>query len=207
MRDRWRALGVLAAALFAVNVVARLIIRFGFEGDDTAADRVSLAMFLVIGLILAGLVFRWGAATAGRRWGGDVAAAVGVALAADRPGRAAAGRAQPVRRRAGHFFAQIWLYLRGRRRRGARRLPDPHRAGPRLPLPAAQAVRRDQDREAPPRRPPLTTPIARRSWSCGARRGRFVAVRSHHNPKIDGGGRALPSFVRGRCGSGSCGGW
>ena len=65
--------GVLAAALFAVNVVARLVIRFGFDGDDTAADRVSLAMFVVIGLILAAVAFRWGAAPAagplGRRHG------------------------------------------------------------------------------------------------------------------------------------------
>ena len=53
---------MLVAALFAVNVVARLITQFGFDGDDTAADRVSLTMFAVIGLILAVVAFRWGVA-------------------------------------------------------------------------------------------------------------------------------------------------
>ncbi|WP_320066384.1 hypothetical protein [Micromonospora sp. RTGN7] len=80
MKDRWRTLGVLAAALFAVNVAARVVVRLGFDGNDTAADRVSLAMFLVIGAILAGLVFRWGQDRPVARWGADVAAAVGVAL-------------------------------------------------------------------------------------------------------------------------------
>ncbi len=37
MGQRWRAVGVLAIALFAVNVFARLVIRFGFDGDDTVA--------------------------------------------------------------------------------------------------------------------------------------------------------------------------
>ena len=53
MSERWRGTAVLAVALFAVNVVARLVTRFGFDGDDTAADRVSLGMFMVIGLVLA----------------------------------------------------------------------------------------------------------------------------------------------------------
>ena len=81
MGQRWRAVAVLAAALFGVNVVARLVIRFAFPDDDTASGRVSLAMFLVIGLILAGTAFRWGADRPLGRWAGDLAAAVAVALA------------------------------------------------------------------------------------------------------------------------------
>ncbi|MGC4803638.1 hypothetical protein [Micromonospora sp. DT233] len=81
MKDRWRVLALLAAALFAVNVAARVVVKLGFEGDDAAESRVSLAMFLAIGAILAGLVFRWGQHRSVANWGGDVAAAVGVALA------------------------------------------------------------------------------------------------------------------------------
>ncbi|GAB3953967.1 hypothetical protein GCM10027614_60260 [Micromonospora vulcania] len=80
MDGRWRDVGVLAGALFAVNVVARLITRFGFDGDDAAADRVSLVMFVVIGLILAAVAFRWGRRRPLAVWLADVALAVLVAM-------------------------------------------------------------------------------------------------------------------------------
>ncbi|MEU2610461.1 hypothetical protein ABZ570_02545 [Micromonospora sp. NPDC007271] len=111
MRERWRAVGVLAAALFVVNVVARLVIKFGFPDDDTANGRVSLAMFLAIGLILAVLAFRWGTNRPGGRLAADLAAAVGVALALTLfIGPLLVGKS-PFADGAGTFFAQIWLYL------------------------------------------------------------------------------------------------
>ncbi|MEU5723897.1 hypothetical protein [Micromonospora sp. NPDC047738] len=111
MRERWRAVGVLAAALFVVNVVARLLIKFAFPDNDTASDRVSLAMFLVIGLILAVLGFRWGADRPLGRLAGDLAAAVAVALALTVfVGPLLVGE-NPFGGGAGLFFAQIWLYL------------------------------------------------------------------------------------------------
>ncbi|MFU8871945.1 hypothetical protein [Micromonospora sp. SL4-19] len=111
MRERWRAVGMLAAALFVVNVVARLVIKFGFPDDDTAKDRVSLAMFVVIGLVLAVLAFRWGGDRPVGRWVGDLAAAVGVALALTVfVGPLLVGE-NPFGGGAGLFFAQIWLYL------------------------------------------------------------------------------------------------
>ncbi|MFU8851586.1 hypothetical protein ACNAW0_11480 [Micromonospora sp. SL1-18] len=111
MRERWQAVGVLAAALFVVNVVARLVIKFGFPDDDTAASRVSLAMFLAIGLILAVLAFHWGSDRPLSRLAGDLAAAVGVALALTVfVGPLLVGE-NPFGGGAGLFFAQIWLYL------------------------------------------------------------------------------------------------
>ena len=111
MAQRWRAVGVLAAALFAVNVVARLVTRLAFPDDDTAAGRVSLAMFLVIGLILAGAAFRWGAEQPVSRWAGDLVGAVAVALALTVfVGPLVVGE-NPFGGGAGLFFAQIWLYL------------------------------------------------------------------------------------------------
>ncbi|WP_349880430.1 hypothetical protein ABIH81_12660 [Micromonospora sp. HUAS YX12] len=111
MAQRWRAVGVLAAALFGVNVVARLVIKLAFPDDDTASGRVSLAMFLVIGLILAGTAFRWGADRPLVRWAGDLAAAVAVALALTVfVGPLLVGE-NPFGGGAGLFFAQIWLYL------------------------------------------------------------------------------------------------
>ncbi|MET7947256.1 hypothetical protein [Micromonospora sp. NPDC005324] len=80
MDKRWRDIGVLVAALFAVNVVARLITRFGFDDDEAAADRVSLAMFAVIGLILAVAAFRWGRRRPLAGWAADMALVVPVAM-------------------------------------------------------------------------------------------------------------------------------
>ncbi|TDB83402.1 hypothetical protein E1091_18255 [Micromonospora fluostatini] len=112
MNERWRAVGALAGALFAVNVVARLVIEFGFDGDDsTAADRVSLGMFVVIGAILATLGFRWGSDRPAGRWTADIGAAVLAALLLTIfVGPLLVGNS-PFAGGAGTFFAQIWLYL------------------------------------------------------------------------------------------------
>ncbi|MEU9506843.1 hypothetical protein AB0D32_11245 [Micromonospora sp. NPDC048170] len=112
MSERWRAIGVLTVALFAVNVVARLVTRFGFDGDDTAAaDRVSLGMFVVIGLALAAVAFVWGKRRPVAAWGADLAAAVGIALLLTvLVGPLLVGD-NPFGGGAGTFFAQIWLYL------------------------------------------------------------------------------------------------
>ncbi|MCM0673820.1 hypothetical protein NCC78_03745 [Micromonospora phytophila] len=112
MRERWRAIGLLAVALFVVNVVARLVIRFGSDGDDSAAaDRVSLGMFVVIGLILAAVAFVWGRRRPAAAWGADMAAGVGIALLLTvLVGPLLVGD-NPFGGGAGTFFAQIWLYL------------------------------------------------------------------------------------------------
>ena len=41
MKQRWLPIAVLAVGLFAINVVARLISRLAFSGDDNAEGRVS----------------------------------------------------------------------------------------------------------------------------------------------------------------------
>lgn len=111
MRERWRAVGVLAAALFVVNVVARLVIRFAFPDDDPAADRVSWVMFLVIGVTLAVTAFRWAADRPVGRWAADLIVTVAVALALTVfVGPLLVGE-NPFGGGAGLFFAQIWLYL------------------------------------------------------------------------------------------------
>ncbi|MEU5782874.1 hypothetical protein [Micromonospora lupini] len=111
MDKRWGTIGVLAGGLFAVNVVARLIIRFGFDGDDAAADRVSLVMFVVIGLTLAVVAFRWARLRPLAEWAGDIAVVVVAALALTvLVGPLVVGH-NPFADGAGTFFAQIWLYL------------------------------------------------------------------------------------------------
>lgn len=110
MKDRWLPVGVLAGALFAVNVVARLIARFGFDGDVEAQDRISLVMFAVIGVILAVLAFLWGRQSAVAEWGPRMAVAVAVAMALTIfVGPFISGN-HPFANGAGEFFSQIWLY-------------------------------------------------------------------------------------------------
>ncbi|MEJ3741991.1 hypothetical protein WEI85_01645 [Actinomycetes bacterium KLBMP 9797] len=110
MRDRWLRIGVLAGVLFAVNVVARLVARFGFDGETEAEDRVSLAMFVVIGLILAAMAFVWGRRYPVGRWIADLgAAALGAMLLTIFVGPFLSGDG-PFTGGAGRFFSQIWLY-------------------------------------------------------------------------------------------------
>lgn len=110
MRERWLSIGVLAGVLFGVNVAARLVARFGFDGETDAEDRISLIMFAVIGLILATMAFVWGRRQPVGRWIPNLGAAVlaamlltifvGPFLSGDGPFAGGAGK----------FFSQVWLY-------------------------------------------------------------------------------------------------
>ncbi|GAB2927203.1 hypothetical protein GCM10027280_13210 [Micromonospora polyrhachis] len=110
MKDRWLPLGVLAGVLFAVNVVARLIIRFGFADDVDAADRMSLGMFALIGVILGTVAFLWGRRRPVSQWSPEVAGAVLVALTLTIFVGPFISGTQPFANGAGQFFSQIWLY-------------------------------------------------------------------------------------------------
>ncbi|GAA4451024.1 hypothetical protein [Phytohabitans houttuyneae] len=110
MKDRWLPVGVLAGVLFAVNVAARLVARLGFNDDGEAQDRVSLGMFVAIGLILAVTAFLWGRRHPAGRWIADIGAAVIIAvLLTVFVGPFVSGDS-PFESGAGDFFAQIWLY-------------------------------------------------------------------------------------------------
>ncbi len=110
MRSRWLPVGVLAAALFAVNVVTRLVTRFGFDGDRKAEDRASLVMFTVIGLILAAVAFTRARRQPLARWSTDVAAAVVAAMLLTIFVGPLVSGDTPFANGAGEFFAQVWLY-------------------------------------------------------------------------------------------------
>jgi hypothetical protein len=110
MKERWLPVGVLAGVLFAVNVVARLATRFGFDADPEVEDRMSLAMFVVIGLILATVAFVRGRRHPFPRWGADVAVAVLAAMTLTIFVGPFISGGGPFANGAGAFFSQIWLY-------------------------------------------------------------------------------------------------
>jgi hypothetical protein len=110
MRQRWVPVAVLAAVLFAINVVTRLVVRLWFEDSDTAENRASLVMFAVIGLVFAAVVFVRSRQVPPSRWLPDlVAAAVGGMLLTILVGPFVSGDT-PFTNGAGAFFSQVWLY-------------------------------------------------------------------------------------------------
>ncbi len=110
MRQRWAPIAALAVGLFAINVIARLVTRFGFDGDETAENRVSIAMFTVIGLVLAVATFIRAQQKRPSAWLPELAAAaVGGMLLTVLVGPFVSGDT-PFSGGAGNFFAQIWLY-------------------------------------------------------------------------------------------------
>jgi hypothetical protein len=91
-------------------VVARLVIRWGFDGDETAENRASIIMFAVIGLTLAGVAFVRAQRVPPMSWLPDLtAAALGGLLLTVLVGPFVSGDT-PFAAGAGSFFSQIWLY-------------------------------------------------------------------------------------------------
>jgi predicted membrane protein len=109
-KQRWFPIALLGLGLFAINVVARLVIRIGFHDDDTAQSRVSIIMFAVIGVVLATTAFVRAQRVPLGTWLPDVAggALIGMVLTV-LVGPFISGDT-PFSDGAGSFFSQIWLY-------------------------------------------------------------------------------------------------
>ena len=110
MRQRWLPFLAIAVGLFAINVVTRLIVRLGFNGNETAESRASLIMFTLVGAVLAGVTFARSRNVAPSTWLPEIAvtAIVGLLLTV-LVGPFVSGD-QPFSGGAGTFFSQIWLY-------------------------------------------------------------------------------------------------
>lgn len=110
MKKRWLPVLLVALGLFAVNVVARLVIRLAFNDNQTAEDRASLVMFGVIALVLAVVAFMWARREPVERWLARLAgAAVLGMLLTILVGPFISG-STPFAQGAGAFFSQVWLY-------------------------------------------------------------------------------------------------
>ena len=110
MRERWLRIGVLAGALFAINVVARLVSRLAFNSDDDRQTTVGLISLVVIGLVFAALAFVWGRDRPLGLLVADLAGAAAIACALSIfIGPLVSGEG-PFSDGAGVFFAQIWQY-------------------------------------------------------------------------------------------------
>lgn len=110
MRERWLPVGVLAVGLFAINVVARLVARLGYNGDLEAAGRITLLMLVAVGLTCLGVAAMWSKTRPVGRWLADLSAAalVGLLLAIF-VGPFISGTT-PFADGAGEFFKQVWQW-------------------------------------------------------------------------------------------------
>jgi Na+/melibiose symporter-like transporter len=109
-QQRWFPIAALAIGLFAINVVARLVIRFGFQDDNAAEDRATIVMFAIIGLTLAIWTFVIVQRQRPSQWLPIMGfGAVGGMLLTVLVGPFISG-GQPFANGAGDFFSQIWLY-------------------------------------------------------------------------------------------------
>ena len=109
-QQRWFRIAVLAVALFAINVVARLAIRIGSDGDDGAQGLASIVMFAVIAVVLGSLTFVRSQREKPSQWlPGLGLGALGGMILTVLAGPFVSGRG-PFANGAGDFFAQIWLY-------------------------------------------------------------------------------------------------
>lgn len=110
-QQRWFPAAALAVGLFAINAVARLVIRVGFTEDDKAQTWATIAMFAAIGLVIA----VWTFIVSQRRRPGEwlapdlVFGAAGGLLLTVLAGPFISG-GQPFGDGAGAFFSQVWLY-------------------------------------------------------------------------------------------------
>jgi hypothetical protein len=110
MKQRWVPIVVLAVGLFAINVIARLVIRIGFTDNETAESRVSIAMFAAIGIVLAIVTFVRAQRVPPSSWLPEIgAAALGGMLLTILVGPFISGDT-PFASGAGNFFSQVWLY-------------------------------------------------------------------------------------------------
>ncbi len=109
-QQRWFPIAALAVGLFAINVVARLVIRLGFDGDDGAENRATIAMFACIGLTLAVWTFIAAQRKRPAEWLTDLLLAAGAGLLLTVLVGPFVSGSQPFAGGAGDFFAQIWLY-------------------------------------------------------------------------------------------------
>jgi hypothetical protein len=111
-QQRWFPVVALGLGLFAINAVARVVIRIFFNDDETgsAQDRVSIVMFGVIGIVLVGYVFFRSQRVAPGEWAPAVAgsALIGMLLTV-LVGPFVSGDT-PFGDGAGSFFSQIWVY-------------------------------------------------------------------------------------------------
>jgi hypothetical protein len=114
MLERWRTVGILVFALFALNVAGRWVAKLLKAENQAALDsKKSMAGFVliaVIGLIFVGMTIYWGRVRPFNRVAVDLGvAALASCLLGIFIGPLTVGES-PFANGAGAFFSQIWVW-------------------------------------------------------------------------------------------------
>jgi membrane protease YdiL (CAAX protease family) len=59
MKERWRPIGILTAGLFVVNLIARLVVRFGAGKNDGKQITIGLWALIAVGAVLIPVAYWW----------------------------------------------------------------------------------------------------------------------------------------------------
>jgi hypothetical protein len=110
MKERWLPVGLLAGALFAANLIARLVVRIAAGSDDNKQVTIGLWALIAVGAVLIPVAFWWARRRPLPRVIGDIAIAVAVAcLLAVLIGPFVSGVA-PFKDGVGLVFRQFFYY-------------------------------------------------------------------------------------------------
>jgi multisubunit Na+/H+ antiporter MnhF subunit len=110
MALRWKRIGILAGALFAINMAGRLISKFVLDENSSKQNLVAIFGLGAIALTFAVLAFVWGRVRQMGVVAADLAGAAVVSCALIvLAGPLLIGQS-PFSMGAGDFFEQIWQY-------------------------------------------------------------------------------------------------
>lgn len=110
MAQRWKRIGVLTGAIFAINLIGRLVSAFVLDDNSDKQKWVPIVGLSVIAALYAVLTFYWGRIRSLGDIGGDLlgAGVLSCALIV-LVGPLLFGKS-PFAEGAGDFFASIWQY-------------------------------------------------------------------------------------------------
>jgi hypothetical protein len=110
MALRWKRIGILAGALFAINIVGRLISKFALEPESSRQDLVPIIGLSVIALVFAVIAYLWGRIRPMGVLAADLAGAAAISCALIILAGPLLFGQNPFAAGAGDFFASIWQY-------------------------------------------------------------------------------------------------
>lgn len=110
MAQRWKRIGILTGAIFAINLIGRLISAFVIDDNSDKQKWVPVVGLTVIAALYAVLAFSWGRIRPVGEIGGDLlGAGVLSCVLIVLVGPLLFGKS-PFADGAGDFFASIWEY-------------------------------------------------------------------------------------------------
>ncbi len=111
MRERWVPVGLLAAGLFATNLIARVIVRLTAADNEPNQTRIGLVAMIAVAVVMIGAAYWWARRHTMPRVLADLAVAIGVACLLSVLIGPFAGGSRPFKEGSAFFIAEIWHYL------------------------------------------------------------------------------------------------